>query len=112
MALHPRRFNGHPGHRVAPVNDDLRDWVMDEPGFMAPDDASISLIASLTDHGAMCCECGSRFTEAHGQKTACEFCWKRLSVEERASVLRASHPEVNRSAHRAEAKKHRARKSK
>lgn len=76
----------------------MKDWVMDEPGFLAPDDASISLIATLTDSGALCCECSCRFTEAHGKKTACEYCWKRLSAEERASVTKAVHPEVHTSA--------------
>lgn len=61
-------------------------------------------LARNTELGRMCSECGAEFTEAHGRVTACEYCWKRLSLAEQNVVHRATHPETNKEAHRREAR--------
>jgi DNA-directed RNA polymerase subunit RPC12/RpoP len=47
------------------------------------------------DSGVVCVECGSEFTEAHGFKAACTYCWSRLTLAEQREIRKATHEERN-----------------
>lgn len=79
------------------------DWP-DHPEDTGP---SINRLAMLHDSGKACGECGAEFTAANGVPSSCEAC-KNMGSE----YPLTQHPEVNREAHKAEARKRRARKTK
>jgi hypothetical protein len=55
--------------------------------------------------GIQCVECDTTFVKAHLTPVACGFCWPKLPLEERATVLRAVHEEETREAFRQRANK-------
>lgn len=55
--------------------------------------------------GIQCTECDTTWVRAHGVPTACTYCWPKLPLAERATVLRAVHEEETREAFRQRAKK-------
>lgn len=65
--------------------------------------------ARAVELGVRCAHCGSEFVKAHGSPTACSYCFRRLSADERGDTPLAVHEEVNKVAHATEA---RARKAK
>lgn len=85
--------------------------VPDDSGYAYDDEISTALLAKWTDEGRLCCECGTEFTEGHGKRTACGFCWRRMTVEERQVTWCASHPEKNQAAHADQARKRKSRKA-
>lgn len=49
--------------------------------------------AVLVARGEVCVSCREPFVKAHGQETACHYCWSRLTAEEKDAVLRAVYEE-------------------
>lgn len=46
--------------------------------------------------GLYCSECSCEFTKPHGYPVACHYCYRLLSVHDRAQVRKSSHKEQNR----------------
>lgn len=67
-------------------------------------DCSAEEIGEAVASGILCSECGVEFVLAHQRKTACGYCWPRLSLAEQRVTAKATHPEVNREAFRQRAK--------
>jgi hypothetical protein len=74
-------------------------------------------VATLgTDHttarrvslGMECLACAEPFVKAHGFPVACEHCWKKLDLEERKVVARATNPEATANHFRQRAKRRKA----
>lgn len=79
-------------------------------GYAEGDEVSTALLAKWTDAGKLCAHCGAEFTKPHGSPTACTYCFRRLSADERGDTPLAVHPEVNKEAHAQQARARRARK--
>lgn len=73
--------------------------------YVYDDEPSISRIALWYDEGRMCGECGTEFTEKNGEPSSCEFCRNRGS-----ELPLTKHPEVNKEAHKAVARRRRKNK--
>lgn len=59
--------------------------------------------------GRWCQDCGCEFTKEHGEPVSCTTCIsERIEADIREVVVRSQHPEANREAHRARAKKRKA----
>jgi hypothetical protein len=67
-------------------------------------------VARRVELGIECRECSEPFVRGHGFPVACEYCWPKLSLEERAEIARATEPEATASHFRTEAKKRKSRK--
>lgn len=75
---------------------------------MLDSEPTIAQIQLWYDTGRTCCSCGATFTQAHGRVTACGYCYKRMTSEERGAVQKATHEEVVPEGHRKLARDRRA----
>ena len=62
-------------------------------------------IARQVASGKICAHCSAEFTKAHRSPTACRFCFRRLSADERGDTPLAVHPEVFVEAYKEQARK-------
>jgi hypothetical protein len=64
-------------------------------------------VARRVELGQSCASCDEPFVKAHGFPVACEYCWPKLSLEERTTIRRATEPEATANHFRTEARKRR-----
>lgn len=92
------------------MGDMADDWTLDQAYFGEDEGPSLNLLALWHDEGRICAHCGTEFTKPHGSPTACSFCFRNLTADERSDSPLAVHPEKNKEAHRAEAKKRKSKR--
>lgn len=67
-------------------------------------------VARRVELGQSCASCDEPFVKAHGVPVACEYCWPKLTLEERTTICRATEPEATATHFRNEAKRRKAAK--